>query len=162
MVAMPDGAGPGRVGPDPGRPDEVEAAVAQASLRLLAGAVPKATLERLRRSAQEAGAEYPWEAVTRAILAESVDAQRLVQQGLNAQRDWVLRGGRENPKPGIGFKAKGLLARLCAQLLFGALFAAVLVAGLVLAKYKWPAFDIYVAVDWLAAAVSWCQRTFGG
>lgn len=157
MVATPDGAMR-----DPSRPDDVEAAVAQASLRLMAGTVPKPALERLRKSAMDAGAEYPWEATTRAILAEPVDPQRLVQQGLVAQRDWILRGGRENPKPGIGRKAKGLLARLCAQIVFGALFAVVLVTGLVAAKYKWPAVDIYVAVGWLAAAVDWCRQTFAG
>jgi hypothetical protein len=157
VVAMPDGAMR-----DPGRPEDVESAVAQASLRLMAGVVPKATLDRLRKGAMDAGAEYPWETTTRAILADAVDPQRLVQQGLVAQRDWVLRGGRENPKPSIGRKAKGLLARLCAQLIFGALFAAVLVIGLVAVKYQWPAFDIYVAVDWLAATVDWCRRTFAG
>ena len=59
--------------PDPGRPEEVHDAVAHASLRLLAGAVPKATLERLRRDAKAAGAEYPWEAATRALLADPVE-----------------------------------------------------------------------------------------
>ncbi len=136
--------------------------MAQAALRLMAGAVPKASLERLRRAAQDAGAEYPWESSTRAILAEPVDPQRLVQQGLTAQRDWILRGGREAPKPGIGMRAKGLLARLCAQLVFGALFLLVLVAGLVAVKYQWPQVDIYVAVGWLAAAVDWCRSTFAG
>lgn len=128
----------------------------------MAGAVPKPSLDRLRRAAQDAGAEYPWESATRTILAEPVDAQRLVQQGLAAQRDWILRGGRETPKPGIGARAKGLLARICAQLVFGALFGLVLVVGLVAVKYQWPKFDIYVAVDWLAAAVDWCRRTFAG
>ncbi len=152
MVAMPD----------PGRPEDVEAAVAHAALRLMAGAVPKSALDRLRRAAQDAGAEYPWEASTRAILAEPVDAQRLMQQGLTAQRNWILRGGREAPKPGIGMRAKGLLARLCAQLVFGALFTVVLVVGLVAVKYQWPRVDIYVGVDWLATAVDWCRRTFAG
>jgi len=36
------------------------------------------------------------------------------------------------------------------------------VIGLVAVKYQWPAFDIYVAVDWLAATVDWCRRTFAG
>ncbi|MBM3972653.1 MAG: hypothetical protein FJ301_00920 [Planctomycetes bacterium] len=157
MVATPDDGKR-----DPGQPDGVEAAVAAAALRLMAGAVPKPALERLRTAAMATGADYPWEATTRAILAAPVEPQRLVQQGLIAQRDWILRGGRENPKPGIGRKAKGLLARLCAQFVFGALFAIVLVTGLVAARYKWPAVDIYVAVGWLDAAVTWCRQTFAG
>ena len=148
--------------PDPGRPEEVHDAVAHAALRLLAGAVPRATLDRVRRDAEKAGAEYPWEAATRALLAEPIAPQQLVQQGLVAQRDWILRGGREAPKPGIGRRAKSLVARLLAQLVFGVLYAVVIAAVLVLLKYQYPAIDLYIAVDWLRTAVDWCRQTFGG
>ena len=148
--------------PDPGRPEEVHDAVAHASLRLLAGAVPKATLERLRRETKAAAAEYPWEAATRALLADSVEPGQLVQRGLAAQRDWILRGGRETPKPGLGVRTKGLVARLAAQLIFGLLYGVVVVVGLVALKYKHPSIDIYVAVDWFAAAVSWVRGLVGG
>ena len=148
--------------PDPGRPEEVHDAVAHASLRLLAGAVPKATLERLRREAKAAAAEYPWEAATRALLADVVEPGQLVQRGLAAQRDWILRGGRETPKPGLGVRTKGLFARLAAQLVFGLLYGVVVVVGLVALKYKHPSIDIYVAVDWFASAVAWVRRLVGG
>jgi hypothetical protein len=148
--------------PDPGHPEEVHDAVAHASLRLLAGAVPKATFERLRRDAKTAGAEYPWEAATRALLADPVEPGQLVQRGLAAQRDWILRGGRETPRPGLGARTKGLLARLAAQLVFGLLYTVVVVAVLVVLTYKHPSIDVYVAVDWLAAAVDWVRRLAGG
>lgn len=148
--------------PDPGRPEEVHDAVAHAALRLLAGAVPRATLERVKREVEKAGAAYPWEAATRALLAEPVEPQQLVQQGLAAQRDWILRGGREAPKPGLARKAKGFFARLLAQLVFGVLYAVVIAAVLVLLKFQNPAIDLYIAVDWLRTAVDWCRQTFGG
>ena len=124
--------------------------------------MPKPTLERLRRDAKAAGAEYPWETATRALLADPVEPGQLVQRGLAAQRDWILRGGRETPKPGIGVRTKGLLARLAAQLVFGLLYTAVVASVLVVLKYKHPSIDIYVAVDWLAAAVEWVRRFAGG
>jgi len=137
---------------DPGRSDATLDAVAQASLRLMAGAVSKRTMDQLQRTLQQSPAEFPWQVATQAILAEPVDPSRLVQQGLVAQRDWILRGGRETPGPGIGHRAKGLLARLCAQLIFGALYAIVIVALLLLLKHKLPGFDIYRVLAWFQSA----------
>lgn len=141
--------------PDLARPDDTLGAVAGASLRLMAGAVSKKTMEQLRRTLQQSPAEFPWQVVTQAVLAEPVDEQRLVQQALVAQRDWILRGGRETPGPGIGYRAKGLLARLCAQLIFGAIYTVVIVVVLLLLKHKVPGFDIY-------RVLTWFQQTFGG
>jgi hypothetical protein len=148
--------------PDPGRPEEVHDAVAHASLRLLAGAVPKATMDRLRRDAKASGAEYPWEAATRALLADPAEPGQLVQRGLAAQRDWILRGGRETPGPGLAARTKGLFARLAAQLVFGLLYAVVVVVGLIVLKHIRPSLDIYIAVPWLEAAVEWVRRLAGG
>lgn len=141
--------------PDLARPDETLTAVASASLRLMAGAVSKRTMEQLKRTLQQSPAEFPWQVVTQAVLAEPVDEQKLVQQGLAAQRDWIVRGGRETPGPGIGHKAKGLLARLCAQLIFGAIYAVVIVVLLLLLKHKMPNVDIY-------RLLAWFQQAFGG
>jgi hypothetical protein len=141
--------------PDLARPDDTMQAVAAVSLRLMAGAVPKRTLEDLRRSVQASAAEYPWQVVTQAILAAPAEPQQLVQQGLVAQRDWILRGGRETPSPRLSTRAKGLFARLCAQLIFGLIYAVVIIVLLLLLKYKLPDWDIYRLLGWV-------QGLFGG
>lgn len=130
------------------------AAVEAVSLRLLAGAVSRRTMEQLQRTVQQSPAEFPWQVVTQAVLAEPADLQRLVQQGLQAQRDWIVRGGREMPAKPISLRAKGLLARLCAQLIFLSIYSVVLVVALLLLKYKLPDFDIY-------RILAWFQRLLG-
>ncbi|MCK5944919.1 MAG: hypothetical protein KAI24_23225 [Planctomycetes bacterium] len=131
--------------PDLNEGDEALRAVSEASLRLMAGAVSKPKMAQLKITAQQNEAEYPWQVITQAILSEDVDGQRLVQQGLAAQRDWILRGGRVAKGPSVTRRAKGFFARLCAQLIFGAIFVVVVVIGLLLLEYKFPAWDI----DWL-------------
>lgn len=135
--------------PDLAQPDETLQAVSAVALRLMAGAVPKRTMEQLRQTVQQNVAEYPWQAVTQAVLAESVDPQRLVQQGLVAQRDWILRGGRETPGPSVGRRAKGLVARIVAELIFFVILSVVVVGALMLCKHKWPEVDIYRLLAWL-------------
>jgi hypothetical protein len=134
-------------------PDDTLDTVARANLRLMAGTVSKRTMDQLQRTLQQNPSEFPWQVVTQALLAEPVDEQRLVQQALVAQRDWIVRGGRETPRPGIGHRAKGLLARLCAQLIFGAIYAVVIVVLLMMLEHLNPAFD-------LTRAVHWIQETF--
>ena len=123
------------------------AAVAAVSLRLMSGSVGKRTLEQLQRTVEQSPAEYPWQIVTQAVLAEPVEPQRLVQQGLQAQRDWIVRGGRETPSRPLAQQAKGFLAKLVAQAIFAALFAVVMLVILLLAKYRFD-FDIYRILDW--------------
>lgn len=135
--------------PDLSHPEQALEAVGGVSLRLMAGTVSKKTMDQLQRTLQQSSAEFPWQVVTQAILAEPADPQKIVQQGLRAQRDWILRGGREVPGRTIGTKAKGLLAKLCAQMIFLALFALVLWIALLLLKHKMPEFDIYKPLYWL-------------
>jgi hypothetical protein len=135
--------------PDLGKPDEALQAVGAVSLRLLAGAVPKQAMEQLRRMVQESPSEFPWQVVTQAVLAQPADPQQLVQQGLRAQRDWILRGGRETPRPGMSQRAKGLLARLCAQAIFFVIYTLVVVAALLLLRHKVPELDIYRITAWV-------------
>jgi hypothetical protein len=135
--------------PDLADPDQTLQAVSAVSLRLMAGAVPKKTLEQLQRTVQQSAAEFPWQIVTQAVLAEPIEPQRLVQQGLQAQRDWILRGGRETPGRPLSVKAKGLLAKLLAQLIFLSLFSVVLLVALLLIKHKAPEVDIYRILSWL-------------
>lgn len=131
--------------PDLSDGDQAFRAVSEVSLRLMAGSVSKPKLAQLKIQVQEDEDQYPWEAVTKSILSEEVDGQRLVQQGLAAQRDWVLRGGRVERGPSVGRRAKGFLARLAAQLIFGVIFVVMVVIGLLLLEYQFPAWDI----DWL-------------
>lgn len=144
--------------PDLAQPDDTLQAVGAVSLRLLAGAVSRPTMDQLRRTLDQSPAEYPWQVVTQTVLAESVDPQRLVQQGLQAQRDWILRGGRETPGRSLTTKAKGFVARLVAQTIFGGLFALVLVTGLLVLKYKLPDYDIYRILTWLLDAFPALKR----
>jgi len=125
--------------------DEALRAVSEASLRLMAGTVSKPKLAQLKITAQDHEDHYPWEKITQAILADEVDGQHLVKRGLSAQRDWVLRGGRVQKGPSVGYRTKGFFARLAAQLIFGVVFLVVVVVGLLLLEYKYPAWDI----DWL-------------
>jgi hypothetical protein len=145
--SQPDGGGSPLLDLD--QPAAAYEAVAHASLRLLAGAVDRPLFAQLQRQLAASPDSYPWQEATRALLAPPVDAQQLVQRGLQAQRDWILRGGRETPKPALARRAKGLLARLCAQLLFAVLFAVVLLVALLAVKHRWPELDIYQALDWL-------------
>ena len=149
MTPLPPGSGP-----DPARADDTLDAVARANLRLMAGTVSKRTMEQLRRTLEASPSEFPWQVVTQALLAEPVDEQRLVQQALVAQRDWIVRGGRETPRPGLGHRTKGFFARLCAQLIFGAIYAVVIVVLLLLLKHLRPELDIY-------RPLAWIQQTFG-
>jgi hypothetical protein len=134
--------------PDLTEGDDALRAVSEASLRLMAGAVSKPKMAQLKISAQADESSYPWQDITRAILSEQVEGQRLVQQGLAAQRDWVLRGGRVAKGPSVSRRAKGFLARLAAQMVFGVIFTVVIVIGLLLLEYRFPAWDI----DWLLDA----------
>ena len=131
--------------PDLAQGDETLKAVSEASLRLMAGTVSKPKLAQLRIAVESSESEYPWQDVTKAILSEDVDGQRLIQQGLAAQRDWVLRGGRVAKGPSVSHRAKGFLARLMAQMIIGVVMTVLIVAGLLLIEYRFPACDI----DWL-------------
>lgn len=136
-------------GDDLADPQAALRAVGETSLRLLAGAVPKGKLDQLRRLVEQSPDAFPWQLVTRELLADPIDAQRLMQQGLVAQRDWIARGGRTSKGPGIVRRTKGFVARLMAQLVFGVMFAVVLVAGLILLQIKVEWFDIYQLVPWV-------------
>lgn len=124
-------------------------AISDVSLRLMAGTVSKAKMEQLRRTVEQNTAEFPWQDVTQAVLAEEVDEQRLVQQGLAAQRDWILRGGRTAKGPSITHRTKGFVARLTAQLIFGAIFVVVILVALLVLKFKLPDWDIYRILTWV-------------
>ncbi|MAD34315.1 MAG: hypothetical protein CMJ88_11260 [Planctomycetes bacterium] len=127
-------------------PDQAFQAVSEASLRLMAGAVSKPRLAQLKIAAQQEEAEYPWQRITQAIVSEPVEGQGLVKQGLVAQRDWILRGGRVAKGPSVASRAKGFFARLTAQLIFGVIFTVVVVLLLLLLKYRFG-WNIYWLLD---------------
>lgn len=131
------------------QPHESIEGIAGVSLRLLAGTVSRKTLDALKRTVVASPDEYPWRVVNQVVLGESVDEQDLAQKGLRAQRDWILRGGRENPGKPLVLQAKTFVAKVVAQALFGLLFAVVLVVLLLLVNHKWPEINIYRALDWV-------------
>ena len=135
------------VEPEQQAQDPILRQVGEANLRLMAGEVSKPKLAQLKISAQANESEYPWQQITEAILSEDVDRQRLVQRGLAAQRDWVLRGGRVERGPTMTRRAKGFVARLAAQLIFALIFLVVVVVGLLLLEYRFPAWDIDRLLD---------------
>ena len=142
---------PSPSGSPSGSSEEIVGQVSAVALRLMAGTVSRRTFEGLQRTVAASPAEYPWQVVTKVVLSEPVDDQKVLQQALRAQRDWVLRGGREQPGKSAATHAKTFLAKLIAQLLFAALFGLVLVVGLLVVKYKWPEMDIYRLLDWIYA-----------
>lgn len=139
----------GATGPDLDDPQQLLDAIRDVSLRLIAGGVPRPAMTQLQKLLRENIGDYPWQQVTQRILAEPVDYQKLVQQALGAHRDWVWRGGREKPAPSLAHRGKGLLAKICAQAIFLAIWAIVVVIALLAIKHGFPNFDIYAALDWL-------------
>lgn len=134
--------------PDLTEAEQTLRAVSDVSLRLMAGAVSKPKMAQLRITVAANTDEYPWQTVTQAVLSEEVDPQRLVQQGLTAHRDWILRGGRTARGPSITHRAKGLLARLSAQLIFAAIFTTVILVALVILEIK-LGWNIYEVWPWI-------------
>lgn len=151
--------------------DRTVARVAETALRMMAGSVGPATQRRLRELCEARTEAYPWEDVVRAVLAEPLDASQLVQRGLQAQRDWIQKGGtpvatsrgegRAGParaRPRLLYSIKRWLAIQTARALFYSLFAIVLVVLLILLRRVWPAVDIYALGDRVVAI--W-QQLFG-
>ena len=138
--------------PDLTEADQTLRAVSDVSLRLLAGSVSKPKMAQLRVTVESEAGEYPWQSVTQSVLSEEVDPQRLVQQGLAALRDWFLRGGRVAKGPSVTRRAKGLLARLVAQLIIAALFTAMVLVALVILQIK-LGWDLYAVWPWIQSLV---------
>ena len=134
--------------PDLTEADQTLRAVSDVSLRLMAGSVSKPKMAQLRVTVESEAGEYPWQSVTQSVLSEEVDPQRRVQQGLAAQRDWILRGGRVAKGPSVTRRAKGLLARLVAQLIIAALFTAMVLVALVILQIK-LGWDLYAVWPWI-------------
>ena len=129
--------------------DPVFSRICESMTRLTAGLVPRPTMKDLQKTVEASTAEYPWEVVVNRILRDRVDPVKVMKQALRAQRDWVVRGGRETPGKGLTYRAKSIVARLAARLIFLAILLPVVVILLVLIRQKWPDLDIYVILGWL-------------
>lgn len=125
------------------------AAIGAVSLRLLAGVVPRRTLDGLKRTVLSNPSEYPWQAVNRVVLAEAVEPQALAEKALKAQRDWILRGGRENPGKPLSVHAKTFVAKLLTQAIFLSVYSLVVLVLLLAIKHRWPEIDVYRVLTWL-------------
>ena len=126
-------------------PNPQLAEAAAVSLRLLSGTVSKRALDQLRQQLPQS--PDPRAAIHAAVLAEPVDEKVLLTKALSTQREWIARGGRWRG-PSLGFRAKSLLARLCAQLVVTALYLLLFVAALLDLKYWDPDWDLYRLLAW--------------
>ena len=131
------------------RSDPTLIRIGEAALRLMAGQVSRTTMNACQELVRGQPQNYPWEQVTDRLLADPVAPADLVQPGLRAQRDWVVRGGRETPGHGLRLRAKTGLAKLLVRALFFMLYLLVVLSLLLLLKQKWPAVDIYSGLRWL-------------
>lgn len=142
----PLGASPSASPPGASAPGNAQLAEAAAvSLRLLAGTVSKRTFEQLRQTLPQS--PDPRAALHAAVLAEPVDEKLLLGKALAVQREWIARGGRWRG-PSFGFRAKSLLARLCAQLVVTLLYLLLFVAALLALKYRDADWDLYRLLTW--------------
>jgi hypothetical protein len=89
------------------------------------------------------------------INAQPVEAEALLQKGLEAQRNWIARGGIERARPSLQRRAKGWLAYLVSRVVVGFLYVIAVLVLLLLLRQKWPWLDVYEALRWL-------QRTLPG
>ena len=132
-------------------PDPVFPSICEASARLMGGTVNRSAMKELQKLVQAESGSYPWEEVVERILAGGASQAEVAQAALKAQRDWIVRGGRQNPGKSLRAHSRSLLARLLARLIFFGVLLASVVILLVLCKLRWPEMDIYAANDWLAA-----------
>jgi hypothetical protein len=133
--------------PPPSPADPELQRIFETSHRMFAGLVPGGTAAKLRQRIAEDPARYPWEEVVAIVNAAAVPPADLIQRGLRAQRDWILRAAAGRPMRRLRVAGKTLLARILAQLLFFGLYSAAVVVLLLLLKLKWEGADIYRLLD---------------
>ncbi len=125
----------------------------------MSGLISRRTMRELQQEADRAGDGYPWQEITVAICKEPLDEEKLFEQGLRAQRDWIARGGRETPKPGVRSRGKRGLANLLARLIFFTLYTCAVIGLLTLLEAKWPQTNIYEVFE---PFTDWVQGLLGG
>lgn len=144
--------------------DPTVARVAETALRMMSGSIPPATQRHIRELALQAPDAYPWSDVVTAVLGDDVDPSSLVQRGLQAQRDWVVKSGNTPTSraearavpvspPRLAYSVKRWLAVSAARAVFYTLFSGALVVLLILLQRVWSRFDIYAIAERLEAAV---------
>ena len=130
--------------------DPVRQQLGEVSLRLLAGAVPGKAFGDARRIIERSGGGYPWEEVNQRVIEDDLEEAQLIRQGLQAQRDWILRGGAPGRKrKSLKARGKGFVAFVLSRLIFFVFYTVAVVVLLVMLKHHWPQIDVYVALEWL-------------
>ena len=133
-----------------GHDDPWLARVGEVSLRMMAGAIPKRTQERIQKLMAANADTYPWQEVVDAVMADEPGAD-LVERGLRGQRDWFARAAvPATARAGRAARVAGktALAYVLSQAIFFAIYTGAVVFVLNLAKHHWPAFDIYAPLEW--------------
>jgi len=136
--------------------DPVREQLGEACLRLVAGAVPEATMSEVRGRAMAESEGYPWRAVNDRLVQDPVDERELIEAGLRGQRDWIMRGGgsrsaaeRKRPRRTLKVRGKSFLAYLVVRTLFFIIYTGAVVVALLLVKQNWPDLDIYRLLEGL-------------
>jgi hypothetical protein len=127
-------------------------AAGEVAMRLLADRVPRPTMAALQRLVQEGRDQYPLAAIAKALAADPIGDAELYQQLLRAERDWILRGGRERRAIAASRPNKSLLARILGQSLLVAVTALAVLSVLLAIKVRHP--------ELLDAAFDWLHTTF--
>lgn len=128
------------------------ARVAEVSLRMMANAVSRRTIDRARAVIAAEPDEYPWERVVDTVLAEPVDTDELLSRGLRAQRDWFARTSvSTTARVGRAARVAGktALAYVLSRAIFFVVYTVAVIALLLIAKQHWPWADIYRILEWL-------------
>jgi hypothetical protein len=134
-----------------GADDAVLRRVSEVSLRILVNGVSRKTQDRVRALMESDPNQYPWQKVVDEVLAEPLPDDA-VMRSLRAQRDYFTRAGvPASARVGRAARvaSKTALAYVLARLIFFVIYTASVVMLLVLAKHRWPGFDIYRILEWL-------------
>jgi hypothetical protein len=129
--------------------------IADASLRMMAGAVSPDCQRALREIVHANPEQYPWERVIDIVLAEPADPSELANRALVAQRKWILRSSgesrpaRSRPNRSLSVVVKTWIAIALVRGGFQIALAAVFVVLLLVLKSRWPRADVYRILDWL-------------
>lgn len=137
--------------PQAGADDTVLRRVSEVSLRLMINGVSRKTTDRVRAIMESDDKQYPWQKVVDEVLAEPLP-QDAVMRGLRAHRDWFTRASvttSERVGRTARVASKTALAYVLSRLIFFVIYTGCVVLLLVLAKHRWPGFDVYRILDWL-------------
>ena len=127
-------------------------AASEVAMRLLSERVPRPTMAALQRLIQESGGQYPLPAIAKTLAADPIGDAELYSQLLRAEREWILRGGRERRAVGPSRPNRSLLARMLGQSLLVVVTALAVLSVLLAIRVRHP--------EWIDGAFDWLHTAF--